>query len=160
MHHVWLFLVFIGLFVLSGCVQLTKGRAQAFVDCLEIDMSVAQLEERCVPRLQGMGIYSRIGHPISEKYILELCSIASNACTPSDLVQQLHREPMGLGSYDLSISDPSVQFFRYGWMGMGWYEHNIQIFYDKDANKIIGWVSYGETAVYKNELKKGTDLLK
>lgn len=145
------------LLILAGCAHLATEKVQAFIDCLEIGMTVSQLEERCVPmlpRVQGLDVYiPDDGWLVTPKMLSEICALTPRTCTPRDLVQRLSKAPKSPGG-DLLISDPSHRFARYGsgFLGLGLgYVQRIQIFYDKDTNRVIGWMSGGERPVYKKK---------
>lgn len=133
----------------AGCAYVRGvDRAQAFIDCIDVGMQVQEMSERCVPQLEGTGVYLPDGRLMAYTDITLLCTEGLYSCEPKDLKRLLHASDK-IGPSGPSIKEPSVEFIRFGFFGVGDYQQRIKIFHDEDSGKIIGWISDGVRPVRK-----------
>ena len=134
-------LLVLGLVLLQGCAT-TKRKVQDFVACLEIGMSLDQVKDVCVPRLERQALYSE-GTLTSQKDIGAACQAPSVLCQPANLPQLLQPSyaPPFTREYP-GILEPNQMVVVDAIPIVGSLPH-VNIFYNKATNRVIGWVAYG-----------------
>jgi hypothetical protein len=124
-----------------GCAT-TKHHVENFVTCLEVGMSLDQVKDRCVPRLERHALYLE-GNFTSHNDITLACQTSGVLCRPANLSQVL--KP----SYDPpftkehpGILEPNQMVVVDAIPLLGSFPH-VKVFYNRGTNRVIGWVAYG-----------------
>lgn len=125
---------------LAGCAT-GKEKVQDFVDCLEVGMSLEQMEKLCVPRLDKQAVYVRQQSNLFHEEVRHSCAQTTVLCNPTNLSELLHLDYSPPATKEYPRVQEPYALVRTEFIGIG--GQAVMIFYSRDAGRIIGWIAKG-----------------